>query len=259
MPNPEGEAPVVPLPASVERRLRLGPFASARDALKFVTYAAAGALLAPFLSPFAWLPVVGVGFAVSVWRPDGEAVDERLVRWIAWTGRRRQRGPVTPIAREGSPDRPFVRLGPGQYAAVLRLSGTPVAYRPPAELDRLFREFGAALRSSDGVLVLRVGTTPLTPERLLPRARAPPTAEGAAQAGYRELVTVLCRRRSARSVDLAMFSSGGGREVAAQLDQRARGLAARLDPLGLRVTRLRGGSLADAARRLGWKGGTRSA
>ena len=34
----------------------------------------------------------------------------------------------------------FARLGPGRYATVLRLGGTPVAYRPPADLERMFRE-----------------------------------------------------------------------------------------------------------------------
>jgi len=230
----------------------LGPFASARDALKFVTYAAAGALLAPFVSPYAWLPLLGLGFAVSVWRPDGEAVDERFGRWLGWSWRRVLGGPLTPLALRRSAADAFVRLGPGRYATLLRLSGTPVAYRPPADLERMFREYCEVLRASDGMLVMRVGTAPLRSERLLPGETPLVPAERAANAGYRELVAVLCRRRLVRKVDLALFGSGPGREVPAQLEARTRALAARLDALGLHPCRLRGRSLTDAALRLGW-------
>ncbi|MGP8072014.1 MAG: hypothetical protein ACLPZM_02660 [Thermoplasmata archaeon] len=255
MPDPEVAAPVVPMPAPVERRLRLGPFASARDALKFVTYAAVAALLAPFVSPFAWLPLVALGFVLSVWRPEGEALDERVGRWIGWSWRRLGSASVTSESRGRTGGSAFVRLGSGRYATILRLNGTPVAYRPPAELERLFREYGEVLRASEGVLVLRVGTAPLGAEPLLPRETSAAPREQPAHAGYRELVEVLCRRRLVRRIDLALFGSGSDSDAPARLDSRTRALAGRLRGLGLRPCRLRGRSLAEAAHRLGWSPG----
>ncbi|MGA8663867.1 MAG: hypothetical protein WB809_02195 [Thermoplasmata archaeon] len=257
MREPEVEAPVVPLPGPVERRLRLGPFASTRDALKFVTYAAVGALLAPFVSPYAWLPVLGLGFGVSVWRPDGEAVDERIGRWIGWSWRHLGGTPMTRATARSVSTGNFARLGPGRYATVLRLGGTPVAYRPPADLERMFREYGDVLRASDGVLVLHVGTVPLTAGPLLPHDAPAQATERSAHAGYRELVLVLCHRRQVRTVDLALFGSGKGREVPGQLEARTQALAGRLTALGLRSSRLRGRGLADAAHRMGWSSGER--
>src|SRR5208282_2604654 len=73
MEGPSAGVPVVVLPERVDRRVRLGPFPSAKDAVKFASYAAAGAVLAPFATPFAWVPVLALGFVVSVWHPDGEA------------------------------------------------------------------------------------------------------------------------------------------------------------------------------------------
>jgi len=255
MPDSEVVAPVVPLPSPIERRLRLGPFASAHDALKFVTYAAVAAVLAPFVSPYAWLPFVGLGFLLSVWRPEGEAVDERLGRWVAWSWRKVGWPAMNAPSASRPPGDAFVRLAPGRYATILRLGGTPVAYRPPAELERIFREYAELLRASDGVLVLRVGTAPLGAHGLLPDESPLRREEQVARAGYRELVAVLCRRRQVRKVDLALFGSGNGREVRAQLDARTRSLSTRFEALGLRPTRLRGRLLHDAAHRLGWSSG----
>lgn len=80
---PDGP-PVVSLPERLDRRLRLGPFASARDALKFVTYSAVGAVIVPFTSPYLWLVVVAGGFAVCVVRSDGQALDERALSFVLW-------------------------------------------------------------------------------------------------------------------------------------------------------------------------------
>ncbi len=148
---------MVPLPGPVERRLRLGPFASTRDALKFVTYAAVGALLAPFVSPYAWLPVLGLGFGVSVWRPDGEAVDERIGRWIGWSWRHLGGTPMTRATARSVSTGNFARLGPGRYA-----DGPPVGRharrlspprRPRADVPRVRRRassFGWGPRPARG-------------------------------------------------------------------------------------------------------------
>ncbi|HTS33823.1 MAG TPA: hypothetical protein VMI55_07825 [Thermoplasmata archaeon] len=253
MGDPSPGPPLVALPRPVERRLRLGPFASARDAVKFAGYAATGALLAPFVAPYAWLPVLGAGFLLTVWRPEGEALDERVARWATWRVRRLARGapmtdPATPPARGG-----FLRVGPGQYVTILRVGGTPLAYRPPAELERVFRAYVEALQSSEGILFLHAGSVPLSAEAVTPRHRASSEAEEPARAGYRELVAVLCRRRLVRRVDLAVPNATAGPDLPAHLERATRALAARLAATGLRPVRLEGRALSEAGRRFGWR------
>ena len=46
--------PDVALPVAIGRRMRLGPFPSARDALRFLAYATAGAVVIPFFGAIAW-------------------------------------------------------------------------------------------------------------------------------------------------------------------------------------------------------------
>ncbi len=252
MAEPEPGPPVVALPQPVDRRLRLGPFASARDAVKFACYAAAGALLAPFVTPYAWLPVVAVGFLVSAWRPEGEALDERVAHWATWRVRRFTGGgpvslPSSPPARGG-----YLRLGPGRYVTVLRTGGTPLAYRPPAELERLFRAYGELLRASDGVLLLHAGTVPLSADPLVPGRSSSTGPELPAREGYQELVSVLCRRRLVRRVHLALSTPDVGPDALARLDQGTRALASRLAAVGLRPTRLETRALSEAGHRFGW-------
>jgi hypothetical protein len=250
--------PVVPLPLPVERRLRLGPFASARDAVKFVCYGATGALLAPFLSPYAWLPVLALGFLVSTWRPDGEALDERLLRWVDWRLRRASGGAAVtrPAEARSAAHGRFLRLAPGQYVTVLRTGGVPLAYRPPGELEQTFRAFGELLRASGGSLFVLAGTVPLSAEPLVPGAATGPGPESAARTGYRELVSVLCQRRLVRRVELALPTLEVGSEGSVRLDQRTRALEARLAVLGLTPVRLGGRVLSDAGHRFGWSGGS---
>jgi hypothetical protein len=255
MGDPESAAPVVPFPRPVDRRLRLGPFASAKDGVKFAAYAATGALLAPFLSPFAWLPVLGVGFAVSVWRPDGEALDERAGRWAAWrlrqlAGDRTMSPPASPPVRGH-----FLRLGTGRYVTVLRADGTPLAYRPPTEMERVFRSYGELLRGSDGVVFVHAATVPLPAGPVTPSESAKGRADGPACDGYRELVTVLCRRRLVRRVDVAISTSLDGPDAPARLEQGTRSLAGRLAGVGVHPTRLAGRALSVAAHRFGWSWG----
>ncbi len=246
---------MVSLPRPVDRRLRLGPFASARDAIKFVCYAATGALLAPFVTPYAWLPILAAGFLVTVWRPEGEAWDERAARWVQWRIRRLARG--EPVSEPSLPTSrgTFLRLAAGRYVTILRIGGTPLAYRPPAELERVFRAYAEALRSSEGTLFLHAGSVPLSPTPLVPGALPRDTAEGPARDGYRELVSVLCRRRLVRRVDLALSTVTTEPEAPARLDRATRALAARLAAAGLRPTRLEARALSEAGRRFGWRPG----
>jgi len=252
MEGPDAGSPVVALPERVDRRVRLGPFPSARDALKFVCYAAAGAVLAPFASPFAWIPVLVAGFAVCVWRPDGEAVDERGARWLLFWGHRVVGRALTP-RRPSAPVRgPVAQLAGGRRATVVRTGGTPLAYRPPAELASLFERFRDLLRASEGPIVLRSTTVPLRDGPVLPKDSPCLAVEAAARAGYRELVSVLCRRRRSRRVEISLSSAEAGPEGERRLQERATGLTELLAALGLRPTILVDRSLSDALRGYGW-------
>jgi hypothetical protein len=253
MEAPDTGPPVVALPEPVDRRVRLGPFPSARDALKFVCYAAVGAVLAPFATPYAWLPVLGIGFAVSVGRVDGEAVDERLARRLVWRLQRWGGGTVTPPPSSPPLRGSVARLAGGSLVTVVRTGGTPLAYRPPEELGGLFDRFRELLRASEGPLIIRSSTVPLREGSVLPAVTGDSGADHAARTGYRELVSVLCRRRRARRVEIFLGASTPGRDGKARLEDRTRSLVAQLAGLGLRPTSLRDRALADSVRQFGWK------
>jgi len=252
---PEGP-PVVTLPERIDRRLRLGPFASARDALKFVIYAAVGALLAPFAIPYVWLPVVGAGFVLAVWKPDGQAIDERALAYVAWRARR-----VLPGGLMNDPP-PSARLrgrllglGDGRFVAILRAEGTPFAYLPPAELGRRFEEFRALLRSTEASLAFLVTVEPIRSSGVVPPLAPSETPERLARGGYRELVELICRRRLQRRVYVALATAELGPDGLGRLEQRAKALEGRLVGLGVRPFRLTGRALRDVGRRYGWSPG----
>lgn len=253
MPEPWSGPPVVALPRPIDRRMRFGPFARPLDAIKFVGYAAAGALLLPFLGAPAWVLCSAAGFLVSVWRPDGESLEERASRWIGWQGRRLgHRRRVKRVSRTDPRGARLLRPGEGPPLAILRTVGTPIAYRPPVELERLFRSWGELLRTLDGPVAVRAGTAPLAASPLLPGS-APATAEEEpARAGYHELVEVLCRRRLVRRVDVALVAPSATHEGAVGLERAARSAEEQLRALGLRPVRLVGRALAEAAHRFGW-------
>jgi hypothetical protein len=247
------EVPVVELPERIDRRLGLGPFPSARDALKFVCYAAAGAVLAPWLTLPVGLGIAALGFLLSTWRPDGRAWDERAVAAVRWKWRSGRSG-VAMTARPGSPllRRGFVRLADGELAAVVQTAGTPMAYLPPAELARKFGEFRDLLRSTDGRLALLSTLVTIHGSPFLPPREGPSGPGDAARAGYAELVELLCRRRSSRRVYVALGSAGAGPDAAAALEGRVASLIDRLAAFGLRPARLKDAALLEAARRFGW-------
>jgi hypothetical protein len=252
MEGPGGGFPTVALPERVDRRVRLGPFPSAKDALKFASYAAAGAVLAPFATPFAWVPVLALGFAVSVWRPDGEAVDERLARvalfhlrqWIP----RSMSGARSSVGMRGS----TVRLAGGGHVAVVRTSGTPLAYRPPSDLAGLFDRCRDLLRSTEGPVYLQAGSIRIRDAPVRTLAGGTGAADVAAGAGYDELVLALCRRRSSRRVDVALRSDRDGVEAERRLAQRTHALVEQLTALGLAPVTLTDRRLADTVRAFGW-------
>ena len=244
--------PAVPIPERLDRKLRLGPFPSGRDALKFVGYIAIGALLVPWAGVVAWVPFVLLGLAVSLWRPEGEGVDTRVLRWFRWELRRgsdrpgRKGGTVTPVGRGA-----VVPLSTGGYAAILRSGGIPLAYLPPAELRRRFDLYRELLRTVDRSLVLLSTRSPIHRVTYLPAEPSPVGEERVAREGYRELVDVIVRRRSVRHVFLALTEPGSGAEAVGRLERQVGSMAERLAALGLRPVRLRDRSLGEAAARLG--------
>ncbi|MCI4365364.1 MAG: hypothetical protein L3K10_04800 [Thermoplasmata archaeon] len=258
MGEPDAGPPLVALPERVDRRNRLGPFPSARDALKFFSYAAVGALLAPFASPFAWIPVLAGGFAVSVWRPDGEALDERAARLARWKLHRWWGGSVTRLASSPPVRGRVAHLRSGPLVTVIRVGGTPLAYRPPEELATLYDRYREVLRATSGPLLIRATTVPL-PEGPARIERVECSdSERAARDGYHELVSVLCRRRRARRVEISLHTGATGDEGEPRLEERTRDLADQLTALGLRPTILSGRALAAATRQFGWRVGGRA-
>jgi len=245
--------PIIGLPERLDRRMRLGPFPSSRDALKFVTYAATGALLASLASSWIWVPVVVVGFAVSVWRPDGRAIDERVFAFVLWKLRSwRAGGPV-----KNSASRPLVRQGLLQlalhrYVAVVRTGGAPMAYLPPDELARRFELYRELIRSTDGSFSFLSTVVPIRSQAVRPPAFSGVGPEAQARSGYSELALVLCRRRLLRRVYFVLGTSGGDTDAVARLEGRVASLVERLGSLGLRPTRLRDRALAEASHRFGW-------
>jgi len=244
---------VIGLPERLDRRMRLGPFPSSRDALKFVIYAATGALLSAFASPWVWLPVVLVGFVVSVWRPDGQAVDERAFAFVSW--KFRSIGPRSAVTRAAS--RPLVRQGLLQlashrYVAIVRTGGTPIAYLPPDELARRFELYRELIRSTDASFSFLATTTPIRSQAVRPGSRSGAGPEARALEGYSELVTLLCRRRHLRRVYFVLGTLEADADAIGRLEGQVANLLERLGSIGLRPTRLRDRALAEAAYRFGW-------
>ncbi len=253
MPDDEEGPPVIALPERIDRPLRLGPFPSARDALKFLGYAAIGALLSSTVNLPLGILVGSVGLLASLWRPDGEAWDERIAAAVRWKWRTVRGAPpmtergVRPLLRQG-----IVRLGRGEHVAIVRTAGTPVAYLPPAELARRFEQFRDVLRATEGRFALLATVTSIRREPFVPVPVPLGGPEGAARAGYSELVRLLCRRRGGRRVYFAVGGSDSGSDALARLEVQVSTLQEGLTALGLRPVRLKDRNLIDAARRFGW-------
>jgi len=244
--------PVVGLPERLDRRMRLGPFPSGRDALKFVTYAAAGALVIPLAGAVAWVPVLLLAFALSVWRPEGEAIDERLAAVVRWKVRDLWGGALVtiPVRPQGG-ERSTIRLSSARRAAVVRLGSLPLAYLPPTELARRFELFRTVLSTVGESVLLRATPAPIHARSFLPAEPVPSGAEATARGGYRELVDLIARRRLVRQVHLAIAYSESGEGGIARLETELAALLERLSALGVRPARLKGRALEDAARRVG--------
>ncbi len=253
------EPPTVALPERLDRTLRLGPFPSGRDALRFVTYVAVAACLAPFVPTAVWLGIAVLGFASSVWKPGGEPVERHVARVLAWEARRfgSARAMSAP-ARPGPGPRAHLALAPGVRAAVVRAAGVPLAYLPPAELARRFALFRELVRGLEGGFFLFAAGAPIHPGPFVPKGPPPDGGEREARAGYRELVELIARGRSVRRVYVVVVCADPGVPGIERLEATVETLLERLAGLGLRPARLTDRALREAARRIGLADGAGS-
>jgi len=248
---------LVLLPERLDRTLRLGPFPSARDALKFLAWTAVGAFLVPALGPAMVVPFGLAGLAVAIVRVDGRSPDGWALRFLRWQIRRfGGRDLVTPPGAVRGDGRSVAR-DTDSLVAVVRTAGVPLAYLPPTDLSRRFELYRDLLRALDGPAALHIARTPIHPAPYVPAEPAPAGAEGLARAGYRELVGVIVRRRSLRQVWLAIGQPGTDARSLSALEVRTSDLIERLRALGLRPARLRGHGIGEALHRMGIRTGVR--
>lgn len=249
----EGESPPrVGLRTAAERRLRFGPFPSVGDAMRFVAYAAVGALVIPWFGALAWLPILGVGFVLAVWQPGGVALDRRLYLRVTWWERALQPSEVPVTSRGRSVHGGVARVPPGYLVTVLKCGGRPIAFLPPQELYQKFRQYRELLRSLDGGIVLVGVGLPIDGRPWDPQEPPLAAADTPARAGYSEMVRVLCRHRQSRRVYALQWAAEAAAGAATHLEERTGALAEHLEGLGVSPVRLEGASLGAALTRFGW-------
>jgi hypothetical protein len=241
----------VPLPRPVDRKLHLGPFPSARDALKFAGYASVGVVAIPFAGPAAVVPFALAGFLFAVHRREGRAFDDRFAGYLAWQWRRRVRSPRGAGAASPAVPGRSARVGGGRIAAVVRTGGVPVAFLPTSDAVTLFEGTRRWLEGLDGSVYVVADAEPVRPGPFLPRSATPPDSpEAVARAGYESVVRLLLRRRRTRRVALVLWE-GADRAGAARLDARVAATEDALRTLGVGSERLVGRALSGELRRLG--------
>jgi hypothetical protein len=232
----------VRLPEPFLGRPRFGPFPSVTDALKFLLALALGAVVAAFAGPLFWLPFVGGGFLLAVYRSDGKSVDERCGDYLRWRLRPRLGRSSEAL---GSP-RSIHRCA-GGFAAGLRVGGVPLAFLPVAEQEARFRSYRTLLDSLSGPLWMEMESVAVLPGPYLPRdppglASAP--AVLAARRSYAEFASLLVRRRRRRLVRVLLLEPGTGAIPLSRLSTRLEALRSALERLELPVERLHGTELA---------------
>lgn len=242
----------IALPERIDRRMRFGPFPAVRDALRFVAYAAVGALVIPWVGPWAWLPVVGAAFLLTVWHPEGTAIDERIGAYFRYAVRTHREV----RALKGRPSRAdagdTLCLPSGMRVAVLKCAGAPVAFLPPEELLRRFRAYRDLLRASDGGFVFAAVGTPIDARPWLPSPVDPERPDAAARSAYTEMVGILCNRRRRRRVYVLVWEPALRAGTGTHLNDRIRALKQGFSNLGSDPVRLRDRALTAALRHFGW-------
>ena len=245
--------PSVILPERLDRPMRLGPFPSARSALKFVTYCAVGALLVPIAGGLVWLPFLVLGLVVSVHRTGEKGPDERILDFVLYRLRQHGAFATNPGRIVGQTRGPLIRLRSGSYVAIVETRGNPILHLPPREIEDLFSQYRDFLRALDGGCAFVATVAPLSAIAYEPPRRSHPEGFASeARAGYDEFVRLLCRRRFVRRIFFAFGSSGSSPTAVTQLEARVAMSMERLQRLGVGPVRLRGRVLKEAAHRFDW-------
>jgi hypothetical protein len=193
----------IPVHQLSARRLHLGPFGSGLDLAKFLCIAAVGAIVAALSSAVLWLPFLGVGAMVALVRVEGRTLDDYALGYCRFRWR-------TSLASEAFlPGPPAHRpryggdLGPDP---AIRTGGVPIAYLPPADLQRLFEEWRSALAAFGRPIGCRMRAERFSPLPFLPSPARFEDGERGAVESYRELVRHLLRTRYRRVVDLTVWN-----------------------------------------------------
>jgi hypothetical protein len=249
-----GLAPI-PLPRPLERKMRLGPFPTARDAMRFAAYAAAGAIVVPIGGALAWLPILALGFVLSVVRPEGKGLDDRAGDYLRWRWRRRHSGNRGKGPMATTDSEPYLRLPGPVTATILQAGGVPIRFLPPSDARALFERYRELLRTVESGVHLDVGSAPNpgSPFRL-PKSSSFGRVESAARSGYQEMAKLLLRRRRLRHVCVLLFEPGSDPASLRRLNERTEAFQTGLAGLGVPVDRLRGPALSGASETLGWTG-----
>lgn len=257
MPGDADPSPVlVGLPEPLDRRMRLGPFPSVGQALKFGAYVGVGAVAAALIGPVGWLPFLGVGFFASTYRRGGKSADERVADFLAFQLRQRSAAGA-PRDRGARVSGDFVRVAQGARVAILVARGVPVAFLPPSEARRLFDGFRQLLDGTEASIYLVAGLRPMRDAPFLPpRERVPgASVDAMARAGYVEMMRAVCRRRARRRVTIAVWSPGPAEGEELRLLRSVRRVTEGLERLEIPVERLTETPLRAEADRLGLGGG----
>lgn len=252
MAEPRGP-PRVGLTTTAERRLRFGPFPSVADAMRFAGYAVAGALVIPWLGALAWLPILALGFLLTVWQPGGIALDHRLVAWVAWWERALQPWEERMTPRSRSVRGATARVDPGYLVTVVKCAGRPIAFLPPQELHQRFEQYRSLLRTLDsGVVMVGVGLPVDARPWVPPKVEEEEREDLPARTGYAEMVGVLCRHRQRRRVYVLLWSPEADADALTRLEERTGAVTQQLEALGVTPTRLEGSALGASLTRFGW-------
>ncbi|MCI4339710.1 MAG: hypothetical protein L3K06_01535 [Thermoplasmata archaeon] len=249
---------VVGLPESLGRRMRFGPFPSAREGLKFGVYAAIAGSIAVVLGVIWAVPLLGAGFLLSVVRTGGQGLDEQFGEFLAFCWRTRPSG-ARPTGGVGVPAvaGPYLTSVPGHLVAIVAAPGIPVAFLPPSDARTLFLAYREVLQSLERGAVLQMGVEPIIERPLLPARGSPSTGhpEESARDGYAEMVGLLCRRRYRRRVLIGLWEPAGI-DAALRLERSAQRLSEGLGRMGVIGERLRDRPLRAAAAQMGWTPGS---
>jgi hypothetical protein len=241
--NSSGASSVeVRLPEPLLGRPRFGPFPSVTDALKFLLALALGAVVAAFAGPLFWLPFVGGGFLLAIYRSDGKSVDERCGDYLRWRLRPRHGRSTGAVGSTRS-----IHRCAGGFAGGLRVGGVPLAFLPVAEQEARFRSYRALLDSLSGPLWMEMDSVAVLAGPYLPRdppGRTTQPAELPARSSYGEFAALLVRRRRRRLVRILLLEPGTGAVPLARLSTRLEALRSALERLEVPVERLHGTELA---------------